>query len=97
MSQHFMIATVGFIYVHYLYLYILIIMTGLAYRSFESSRLGNRISPTEGFRNEEAGDLAVLIQRIIVGSIAERSRRLKVGDEVVAISEVPVTSIEDAR
>ena len=71
--------------------------TGLAYRSFDGSELEKRNPSTGELTSDETGDLAVLIQRIIIGSIAERSRRLKVGDEIIAINDVSASSIDDAR
>ena len=81
----------------YIYYIFLNLKTGLAYRNFDGSELEKRNPSSKEFPSDETGDLAVLIQRIILGSIAEKSRRLKVGDEIIAINDVRVSSIEDAR
>ncbi len=49
-------------------------------------------------RDKDDGvDRAVCVQRIIVGSAAERTHRLKVGDEIVAVNGTKILSVDNAR
>ncbi len=58
------------------------------------------LSKNDSFYSKTLKDepkFVVFIERIYVGSEAERSGRLRVGDEIVAVNEITVASFEDAR